>query len=205
MDEKRRAEVLWAFCISREKIFKQRCKRRKYRRNKTAVAWNLKESDIEKFAADGSFDTILHTFLYPKTSTEEFVSLTDIAREINPKNPSYVIQGWLRNKNTIHFFKLWELENNPNFLNDECNKIIGMIKQPSFTITAKQWINQTNAAGIISKQGNAGGTLAHHDIAIDFQLWLFPEKRFEIVKAIRDLTKYNIWYERVKRENGIFV
>lgn len=39
-------------------------------------------------------------------------------------------------------------------------------------ITAKKWITQTNAVGIISKQGNNGGTLAHRDIALDFQMWL---------------------------------
>ncbi|MBR4970340.1 MAG: KilA-N domain-containing protein, partial [Paludibacteraceae bacterium] len=46
------------------------------------------------------------------------------------------------------------------------------------------WIDQTKATGIISKRGNNGGTLAHRDIAIDFIVWLFPEKRYELVKMI---------------------
>lgn len=36
--------------------------------------------------------------------------------------------------------------------------------------------------GLISKQGNNGSTLAHIDIAFDFQVWMSPEKRYEVVK-----------------------
>ena len=34
------------------------------------------------------------------------------------------------------------------------------------------------------KNQNNGGTLAHRDIAIDFIVWLFLEKRYELVKMI---------------------
>ena len=26
--------------------------------------------------------------------------------------------------------------------------------------------------------------MAHRDIALDFELWLYPEKRYEVIKAI---------------------
>ena len=58
------------------------------------------------------------------------------------------------------------------------------MSDPSFTLTAKIWKEQTGATGIISKQGNGGGTFAHRDIAIDFHTWVFPEKRYELVKVI---------------------
>ena len=29
-----------------------------------------------------------------------------------------------------------------------------------------------------------GGTLAQRDIAIDFHAWVFPEKRYELIKVI---------------------
>ena len=112
------------------------------------------------------------------------VSLTDLARRKNPSNPSYVIQSWLRDRNTIEFLRLWEKENNPEFKDDEVNMLLQKLSESSFTLTAKVWISQTNAIGIISKQGSNGGTFANRDIAIDFIVWLFPEKRYELVKMI---------------------
>ena len=114
----------------------------------------------------------------------DYVSLTEFAKRKNPTNPSYVIQSWLRDKNTIEFLRLWEIENNPKFNNDQAEALIKRVSEPSFTLTTKVWIDQTKATGIISKRGNNGGTLAHRDIAIDFIVWMFPEKRYELVKMI---------------------
>lgn len=42
----------------------------------------------------------VYKYLHP---TDEPVSLTDIARRFEPENPSYLIQSWLRSRNTIEF------------------------------------------------------------------------------------------------------
>lgn len=116
---------------------------------------------------------------------DQMYSLTEIAKKKNATNPSYEIQSWLRNINTLVLICLWEEEHNKEFNKDEATNLIDKTKEPSFTITAKKWIQQTNAKGITSKQGNGGGTLAHHEIAIDFICWLFPEKRYKMAKMIR--------------------
>lgn len=123
------------------------------------------------------------THLRARNDTD-YVSLTELAKRKNPSNPSYVIQSWLRDKNTIEFLRLWEKDNNPEFNNDEAEALVKRVSESSFTLTTKVWIAQTKATGIVSKQGNNGGTLAHRDIAIDFIVWLFPEKRYELVKMI---------------------
>ena len=123
------------------------------------------------------------THLRARNDTD-YVSLTELAKRKNPSNPSYVIQSWLRDKNTIEFLRLWEKDNNPQFNNDEAAALVKRVSESSFTLTTKVWIAQTKAAGIVSKQGNNGGTLAHRDISIDFIVWLFPEKRYELVKMI---------------------
>ena len=115
---------------------------------------------------------------------KEYVSLTHIARQKNFENPSYVIQSWLRDRNTLDVLYLWEIENNPNFRKDGYESIINKLSNPSFTLTAKIWKEETGATGIISKQGNGGGTFAHEDIAIDFYAWTFPQKRYQLVKII---------------------
>ena len=39
---------------------------------------------------------------------EDYVSLTDIAKKVNEDEPRYVIQNWMRNKDTIDYLGLWE-------------------------------------------------------------------------------------------------
>lgn len=60
----------------------------------------------------------------------------------------------------------------------------------SFTLTAKKRITTTKAVGIIPKQGNNGGTLAHRDIALDFQMWLNPDVRYELIKILHTVEGY---------------
>ena len=39
---------------------------------------------------------------------------------------------------------------------------------PSFVLSTSEWIERTNAIGIIVKKGRYGGTYAHKDIAFEF-------------------------------------
>ena len=126
-----------------------------------------------------------------------YISLTDIARMKESKNPSYIIQGWLRDRNTFELLGLWEREHNPKFFEMGYHQIERTLSDPSFTLTAKIWKEKTDAIGIISKQGNGGGTFAHKDIAIDFYAWVFPEKRYELVKLIAGKTAF---FESVQTE-----
>ena len=37
----------------------------------------------------------------------EYISLTDIAKYRNEDDPRFVIQNWMRNRNTIEFLGVW--------------------------------------------------------------------------------------------------
>ena len=52
----------------------------------------------------------------------------------------------------------------------------------SFYLTAKQWIEKTNAIGLISKSGRYGGTFAHKDIAFEFASWVSVEFKLYLIK-----------------------
>ena len=45
----------------------------------------------------------------------DFISLTDIAKYKTKENPGYVIQNWMRNRNTVRFLGLWESLHNTHF------------------------------------------------------------------------------------------
>lgn len=54
-------------------------------------------------------------------------------------------------------------------------------------LSAKQWIERTNAIGIISSAGRYGGTYAHRDIAFEFGSWLSPEFKYYLIREYQRL------------------
>ena len=53
--------------------------------------------------------------VYTEDFKNDYISLTDIAKYKNTDDPRFVIQNWMRNRNTLEFIGLWEILNNPNF------------------------------------------------------------------------------------------
>ena len=50
-----------------------------------------------------------------------------------------------------------------------------------------QWIERTNAVGMLVKAGRYGGTYAHKDIAFHFAMWLSPEFQIYLVNEFQRL------------------
>lgn len=117
----------------------------------------------------------------------DFISLTDIAKYKNPNDPRFVIQNWLRNRNTIEFLGIWETLSNPNFNRVEFDTFKSQSGLNSFSLTPQNWIDKTNAIGIQSKSGRYGGTYAHTDIAFEFASWISAEFKLYIIKDYQRL------------------
>lgn len=120
-------------------------------------------------------------------SQDEFISLTDIARFKDSKRTDYIIQNWLRTRNTIEFLGIWERLNNPDFNPIEFEGFRNNAGLNSFVLTSKQWINKTNAIGLIAKAGRYGGTYAHKDIAFEFASWVSVEFKLYLIKEFQRL------------------
>lgn len=118
---------------------------------------------------------------------DDFISLTDIARQKNKERTDIVVLNWLRNRNTIEFLGVWEQMHNPNFKPIEFDGIRSQAGLNSFVLTPKQWIESTSAIGITSKAGRYGGTYAHKDIAFEFASWISPEFKLYIIKDYQRL------------------
>ena len=110
-----------------------------------------------------------------KGQDKSYVSLTEIARAHSEDTPGYVIQSWLRSRNTLAFLDLWEKEHNPDYNEAGYMELLEKKKAASFTLTPKLWIERTKAIGIVSKQGKSGGTFSHPMIACEFASWVAPE------------------------------
>ncbi|HZL33850.1 MAG TPA: KilA-N domain-containing protein [Tepidisphaeraceae bacterium] len=122
-----------------------------------------------------------------RRNDEDYICLTDIARYKDPVRTDYLIQNWLRNRNTIEFLGIWERLNNPGFNPIEFDGIKSQAGLNSFVLTARQWIEQTHAIGIHSKPGRYGGTYAHKDIAFEFASWISVEFKLYLIKEFQRL------------------
>ncbi len=118
---------------------------------------------------------------------DDFISLTDIAKLKDSDNPRYIIQNWLRNRNTIEFLGVWESLYNPAFNRVEFDAFRSQAGLNSFVMTPQKWVESTRAIGIISKAGRYGGTYAHKEIAFEFASWISVEFKLYLVKEFERL------------------
>jgi len=119
--------------------------------------------------------------------TDDYISLTDIARYKNSDHTDDLIRNWLRNRNTLEFLGIWEQLNNPDFNSVEFDGIRMQAGLNSFTLTPKRWIEATGAIGINSRAGRYGGTYAHKDIAFEFASWVSVEFKLYLIKEFQRL------------------
>ena len=95
--------------------------------------------------------------IYTKDFENEYISLTDIAKYRNDNDPRFVIQNWMRNRNTVEFLAVWEELHNPDFNRVQFEAVRSETGLNRFVMTPTKWIEQTNAIGIVSKAGRYGG------------------------------------------------
>ena len=135
----------------------------------------------DKIVVKGSEISIMHI------DTEDFISLNDIARHKDELNTDDIIKNWLRNRNTVELLGFWEQLYNPNFKPLEFEGFRKLAGLNSFVLSSKQWIEKTNAIGLISKSGRYGGTFAHKDIAFEFASWISIEFKLYVTKEFQRL------------------
>ena len=113
---------------------------------------------------------------------EEYISLTDMAKYKNAEIPGVVVSHWMSTKFSINYMGLWEQMNNSDFNLTGFRDVKMLSTESGFALSPKQWIERTNAVGIISKSGrHGGGTFAHRNIAFEFASWLSPEFKYFLI------------------------
>lgn len=100
---------------------------------------------------------------------QDYISLTDMANaKESESRAADIIKNWIRNRYTIEFLGTWEMIHNPTFKVVEFDHFKMQAGLPSFVLSASEWIEKTNAIGLIVKKGRYGGTYAYKDIAFEF-------------------------------------
>ena len=186
MERASQSELLWAYAITRDEYAKRLSEKSllktedlEFIRERIFELINRGEANIHDPKEEQRLQAVVEKYLYP---TDDYISLTDIAKRFDSENPSYVIQSWLRSRNTIAFLGQWERENNPGFDKQAFQQLLVDVRSPSYTLTPVRWIERVNAVGIISKRGKNGGTTAHPFIACDFEMWNDISFRYDVIK-----------------------
>ncbi|MBC7962656.1 MAG: KilA-N domain-containing protein [Steroidobacteraceae bacterium] len=120
-------------------------------------------------------------------TSDDYISLTDIARYRNSQEPFAIINNWMRSRSTIEFMGLWEKLSNPYFKPLEFERFKNEAGSNYFVLSPQRWIETTQAIGIISKSGRYGGTYAHRDIAFEFASWISSEFKLYLIKEFQRL------------------
>ena len=115
---------------------------------------------------------------------KDYISITDM---LKAKDGDFFIADWLRNRNTVEFLGIWESVYNPTFNYGEFAIIKSQAGLNNYKISAKEWVEKTNAVGLKATAGRYGGTYAHPDIAFEFGMWISAEFKIYLVKEFQRL------------------
>lgn len=145
------------------------------------------DSEIDRhLRMDLSIEESIWRYFRMLESSRDYVSLTELVRKYTDDAPGYVIQSWMRSKNTIEYLRIWELTFNRSFKDEVCAEMLGKRDREVYVITPSKWVKDTNAMGIRVKRGKGGGITAHPDIALDFRMWLDPNYRHHLIRYVRE-------------------
>lgn len=75
---------------------------------------------------------------YKRINKDDYISLTDLARYVNPDEPKIPIQTWMRNKDVVSYLGLWEQLNNPNFKGREFTTFENQIRCEQFLFVSRK-------------------------------------------------------------------
>ena len=118
----------------------------------------------------------------------DYISLTDMAKaRTDAARAADVIKNWLRARATLEFLGTWEVMYNPDFKVVEFDHFKSEAGLHTFTLSAKEWIEKTNAIGIYVQSGRYGGTYAHKDIAFEFGSAISPVFKLYLLKEYQRL------------------
>lgn len=100
-----RTELLWAYAITHEEFLKRvndyiELHPEEWKNIRDTLFDTLSKGNLPIY--EPKTNAFLEQTVYKYLrSTDEPISLTDYARRFEPDNPSYLIQSWLRSRNTI--------------------------------------------------------------------------------------------------------
>ncbi len=95
---------------------------------------SLNEEEVRTAKRIATHKEIIRGYMRDNWSVD-LISLTELAKEYSTGSPGYVIQSWMRSRNTLEFLRQWEIDMNTEFDDVACEKLIQKAHTTSLTIT----------------------------------------------------------------------
>lgn len=138
---------------------------------------------------------------------QDYISLTDMASaKDGDSRAADVIKNWIRTRYTIEFLGTWEIIHNPNFKVVEFDHFRMSAGLPSFVLSASEWVEKTNAIGIIVKKVAMVAHMPTRILLLNSVLLTSPNKQhdkicyiYEIHRFVIVSTNYSIFAAVIKR------
>jgi hypothetical protein len=116
---------------------------------------------------------------------DDYINLTEMAIAAGNRKS---ILTWIRTRQTIEFFDVWERKYNKSYSGAQLSAILELIRKRGLTI--KMWIEMTNAKGIFTRgAGDKAGTYAHKDLAMKFAGYISPEFELFMIEEVQKVKK----------------
>ena len=126
-------------------------------------------------------------------NSHDYISLTDMASaKEGDSRAADIIKNWIRNRYTIEFLGTWEMIHNPGFKVVEFDHFKKQAGLPSFVLSASEWIEKTNAIGIVVRKGRYGGTYAYKDIAFEFDTAISVPFKLYLIEEFQRLKEQEL-------------
>ena len=87
-------------------------------------------------------------------ASEDYISITDIAKYRNEQDPFAIINNWMRGRSTIEFLGLWEKLSNPDFKPLEFERFRSEAGSNYFVLSPKRM--HSRAAAVMAPKGQTG-------------------------------------------------
>lgn len=129
---------------------------------------------------------------------QDYISLTDIAKQRDSQEPRMVIRTYLNNSTTITFLEVWERINNPLFKRDNFITFKTEEYDQKKLVSISKVIERLALSGISSSSGRYGGTFAHRDIAFEFASWVSPAFKYNLIQEFQRLRSEEAQRQRIE-------
>ena len=113
---------------------------------------SLNEEKRKDFERISTYTEIIRRYIKENANSGS-ISLTQLAKEYSKESPGYVVQSWMRSRNTLDFLRQWEKAENPDFDDTACKELMQQARPSPLTITPSLWVKRTHAIGMTVKQG----------------------------------------------------
>ena len=124
---------------------------------------------------------------------QDYISQTDMANaRTDDARAADVIKNWIRNRYTIELLGTWEIIHNPDFKVVEFDHFKSQAGLPSFVMSVSDWVEKTNAIGLVVRNGNIRDCATVNEVDLPLQYGKSALPAIFVADSVRKCLRYEL-------------